>query len=201
MKRTLRECHGLYKAGFRSRNGIQIESTQEDRESHLHLFFDCPFSSLIWKAVKTKCGLVFPTGDLVAEVHWGSIHCKDNSVQAIVFKLCIAASVYYIWKERKRGWKTRSTALPVLSHWSVAFYFLVLISSIIRPEYSQSAKPKLQCHPILRSHPSVLHEFDLSLSSIEPEERGLFLNIWNIKGFWRLTGKPAELLRWEWNRN
>lgn len=69
-------------------------------ESHSHLFFDCPFSSLIWKAVKSKCDLVLPDCDLLAAVHWGSIHYKDNSMQSNVFKLCIAASVYYIWKER-----------------------------------------------------------------------------------------------------
>ncbi|KAI8572394.1 hypothetical protein RHMOL_Rhmol01G0195000 [Rhododendron molle] len=34
------------------------------------------------------------------EIHWGLTHCKDCSIQSRLFKLCLAASVYYIWKER-----------------------------------------------------------------------------------------------------
>ncbi|KAI8534468.1 hypothetical protein RHMOL_Rhmol10G0092200 [Rhododendron molle] len=45
-------------------------------ESHSHLFFDCSFPSLIWKAVKTKCGIGAPDSDLVVELHRGSNHCR-----------------------------------------------------------------------------------------------------------------------------
>ncbi|KAG5525159.1 hypothetical protein RHGRI_031740 [Rhododendron griersonianum] len=69
-------------------------------ESHSHLFFECSFTSIIWEVVKAKCGFVLPSRDLMDEIHWGLTHCKDCSIQSRLFKLCLAASVYYIWKER-----------------------------------------------------------------------------------------------------
>lgn len=43
-------------------------------ESHSHLFFDCSFTSLIWKNVKTKCGLGVPACGLETELHWGYLN-------------------------------------------------------------------------------------------------------------------------------
>ncbi|KAI8528312.1 hypothetical protein RHMOL_Rhmol12G0140600 [Rhododendron molle] len=69
-------------------------------ESHSHLFFDCPFSSSIWLRVRTCCGLQAHAWDLNSEVQWGSLHGKDSSMRVTLFKLCLAASVYYLWKVR-----------------------------------------------------------------------------------------------------
>ncbi|KAG5516987.1 hypothetical protein RHGRI_037659 [Rhododendron griersonianum] len=36
---------------------------------------------------------------LLAEVQWGSQHCS-KSVSTIIYQWCLAASVYFIWRER-----------------------------------------------------------------------------------------------------
>ncbi|KAI8570416.1 hypothetical protein RHMOL_Rhmol01G0032200 [Rhododendron molle] len=69
-------------------------------KSHSHLFFDCPFSPSIWLQVRTCCGLQAHVWDLNSEVQWGSLYGKESSMRVTLFKLCLAASVYYLWKER-----------------------------------------------------------------------------------------------------
>lgn len=67
-------------------------------ESHPHLHFSCQFSSLVWLGVGAKLGSYFHDWSFVSEVYWGSNLCKNMSVRASLFKLCLAASIYYIWK-------------------------------------------------------------------------------------------------------
>ncbi|KAI8569247.1 hypothetical protein RHMOL_Rhmol02G0263700 [Rhododendron molle] len=69
-------------------------------ESPSHMFFDCPFSSSIWLRVRTCCDLQAHAWDLNFEVQWGSSYGKESSMRVTLFKLCLAASVYYLWKER-----------------------------------------------------------------------------------------------------
>lgn len=71
-----------------------------DLESRSHLFLNCQFASLVWMSVISKCGLPPHSWDFGSEIDWGSNHCKDSSIRSSIFKLRLAASVYYIWKER-----------------------------------------------------------------------------------------------------
>lgn len=46
----------------------------------------------------------FLEGNVVAllmdVIHWGVQHCKSKSVKSSFLKLGLAASIYYVWKER-----------------------------------------------------------------------------------------------------
>ena len=70
------------------------------QDSHEHLFFECMFSSQVWSSVKTKAGL-----HLVSDV-WSSIvngilpFANKRSINSVVARLVLAASVYYVWQER-----------------------------------------------------------------------------------------------------
>ncbi|KAI8555340.1 hypothetical protein RHMOL_Rhmol05G0167400 [Rhododendron molle] len=69
-------------------------------ESHTHLFFSCHFSSRVWLGIRAKLGSFTHDWSLASEVSWGSHSCKNKFVWASLFKLCLAAAIYYIWRER-----------------------------------------------------------------------------------------------------
>ncbi|GJY52321.1 reverse transcriptase zinc-binding domain-containing protein [Tanacetum coccineum] len=68
--------------------------------SHLHLFFECRYSSEVWKNVMDKMGVgdrSYKWFEIVEEM---SRTFNGNSINSIIRRLCLAASVYLIWQER-----------------------------------------------------------------------------------------------------
>ncbi|GJX27994.1 RNA-directed DNA polymerase, eukaryota, reverse transcriptase zinc-binding domain protein, partial [Tanacetum coccineum] len=72
-------------------------------DSHEHLFFQCKPVAEVWKIVKGRARIK------TNAVKWADI-IKDmakttnqNSIWNIIGKLCLAATVYYVWQERN-GW-------------------------------------------------------------------------------------------------
>ncbi|KAG5535897.1 hypothetical protein RHGRI_023618 [Rhododendron griersonianum] len=68
-------------------------------ESHSHLFFEGQYATLVWTSIRSKCCRHGDSLSLLAEVQWGSQHCS-KSVSTIIYQWCLAASVYFIWRER-----------------------------------------------------------------------------------------------------
>ena len=69
-------------------------------DSHNHLFFECSYATQVWSVVRDKAR--FPVvscrwDDIVSEV---LLFSHKNSIKSVVTKLVLAASVYYIWRER-----------------------------------------------------------------------------------------------------
>ncbi|XP_071714268.1 uncharacterized protein [Rutidosis leptorrhynchoides] len=68
--------------------------------SHDHLFFECKFSTRVWKKVSNM--LIHP----INSIKWRDIlesfipDAHRNLARIVVSKLCFAASVYFIWQER-----------------------------------------------------------------------------------------------------
>ncbi|GJT14818.1 retrovirus-related pol polyprotein from transposon TNT 1-94 [Tanacetum coccineum] len=76
-------------------------NTQSD--SHAHLFFECPYSSKVWKLVRhlADMELVPPIlYDIVA--HLQSMANK-RTAKSIFGKLILAASSYFVWLERNKS--------------------------------------------------------------------------------------------------
>ena len=69
-------------------------------EDHSHLFFNCTFSSQIWRLFQLKCGISIPHLDWFSLIGWLSLTWKDGSLSNVLSKICMATSVYYIWSER-----------------------------------------------------------------------------------------------------
>nr|KAJ0225294.1 hypothetical protein LSAT_V11C100000100 [Lactuca sativa] len=64
-------------------------------DSHSHLFFECPYSSLIWKVVKDKVGIRSNSHtwkDLIEELQ---DFLKGKSIQVFIMKIAFAASVLF----------------------------------------------------------------------------------------------------------
>nr|GEX90928.1 hypothetical protein [Tanacetum cinerariifolium] len=70
------------------------------RDSHNHLFFECKFSARVWSYVRDLAELenVPPIlTDIVEILH---VTGKPKSARSIIGRLIVAATTYYIWKER-----------------------------------------------------------------------------------------------------
>ncbi|GJW38040.1 homeodomain-like protein [Tanacetum coccineum] len=69
-------------------------------DSHTHLFFECSFSSQVWRYVRHLANMdAIPSNaqDIVAHLHPIS---NKRTTKSIIGKLVLAASSYFIWIER-----------------------------------------------------------------------------------------------------
>lgn len=73
--------------------------SQKER-SLQHLFFDCSFSRQIWNTVLGKFLIQRGASQWDVELKWAFDHCKGKSSRSILFKLYLAAALYYTWLER-----------------------------------------------------------------------------------------------------
>ncbi|GJX28468.1 RNA-directed DNA polymerase, eukaryota, reverse transcriptase zinc-binding domain protein [Tanacetum coccineum] len=105
-----------------------------------HLFFKCGYSSSLWDMVKDRIKLK------CYEVDWPLIVNKyadmqnGNSINSIVRRLCLAASVYFIWQERNsRIFKDEKRKVEVLFRFSGGMVTRrIPISNIQTPQPSNS---------------------------------------------------------------
>ncbi|GJU04828.1 RNA-directed DNA polymerase, eukaryota, reverse transcriptase zinc-binding domain protein [Tanacetum coccineum] len=84
-----------------------------DEESHNHLFFQCEYSKAIWKKLQLMMGSNISSQCWKDTVEFMSNKPCFNNIWSIIRRLCLGASVYFIWQERnfrlfrdqKRDWK------------------------------------------------------------------------------------------------
>lgn len=73
------------------------------RETDEHLFFQCPFTSSIWKHVLSW---IHPTRrrtrTFLSECSWISHIYKGKGISSLIARLAFGAPLYYIWWERNQ---------------------------------------------------------------------------------------------------
>lgn len=72
----------------------------EAMDSHQHLFFDCKYAKQFWLKVCLKMGLSWEEMEWNDTINFFAEMDNGNTIKSIVRRLCLAASVYMIWKER-----------------------------------------------------------------------------------------------------
>lgn len=84
--------------------GMQIDPLcilcSQKAETVSHLFFDCVYSRQIWESILNKFQILRSGCGWENELNYAISLCKGNSFRALVFKLSLAAGVYFIWLER-----------------------------------------------------------------------------------------------------
>lgn len=73
---------------------------QRMNEDHDHLFFQCSYSAEVWSKLLNWQGINRGTMHWIAEVQWAIKHMKGKGSTALVYKMAMASSLYYIWLER-----------------------------------------------------------------------------------------------------
>lgn len=97
-------------------------------ESHNHLFFACSFALQVWTEVKSQCGYAQIFSSLSFELTWGGSRCKGASLKQSMYKLCLAASVYHIWRERNG--RILGTTVWTLLVWLIELWVMSLLASV-----------------------------------------------------------------------
>ncbi|XP_059285018.1 uncharacterized protein LOC132038358 [Lycium ferocissimum] len=69
-------------------------------ESLNHLFFTCPYSSIVWGKMLAWQGIIRTPADWSAEVVWAIGQAKGRSVKAILYRIVLACCLYFVWQER-----------------------------------------------------------------------------------------------------
>ncbi|GKD45989.1 homeodomain-like protein, partial [Tanacetum coccineum] len=70
------------------------------QDSHEHLFFECSFSSKVWKYVRNLAGMEIVPLVLDDIVQWFQPMANKRSFKNVVGKMIFAAASYFIWIER-----------------------------------------------------------------------------------------------------
>ncbi|GKB42989.1 hypothetical protein Tco_0887931 [Tanacetum coccineum] len=69
-------------------------------DSHSHLFFECVFSSHVWSKGRVLCRMDSIPPRLIDIITFITPISKGKTVVSILSRIVVAATSYYIWKER-----------------------------------------------------------------------------------------------------
>ena len=83
-------------------------------EDHNHLLFDYRVSSQIWSWVQNQYEIQIPRLDWPYLIDWLAQKWTDNSFHTVIWKLCLATTVYNIWQERNFRYHTNRSNSVIL---------------------------------------------------------------------------------------
>ncbi|GJR05399.1 integrase, catalytic region, zinc finger, CCHC-type containing protein [Tanacetum coccineum] len=73
---------------------------EQQQDSHEHLFFECPFSQVVWNHMKGLADVHSSASTIYDIISYVLPIAKRRSSTSVIAKLVIAASAYFIWQER-----------------------------------------------------------------------------------------------------
>ncbi|KAF7128948.1 hypothetical protein RHSIM_Rhsim10G0040700 [Rhododendron simsii] len=84
--------------------GVQVDEICPlcgcEQETHQHLFFECSYSASVWASVWSKSSSTRVPITLAALLEWFVQSVKGNSFKSKILKCSLAATVYFVWRER-----------------------------------------------------------------------------------------------------
>ncbi|KAF5191731.1 RNA-directed DNA polymerase (reverse transcriptase)-related family protein [Thalictrum thalictroides] len=101
--------------------GTPYSSTTKPQENHWHIWFDCRFSTMVWKEVLCWCGIQRDPMDAVSEWTWISTTMKGGTLSANLIRIAMCATVYELWHERNnrifaQKYCSRSQVIATIKH-------------------------------------------------------------------------------------
>lgn len=75
-------------------------------ESHNHLFFDCPYSSVVWRVISGKNHIHRCPLNWEDEKKWFLLHSKGKTIKKSILKLSLAATVWYLVRKEYENLST-----------------------------------------------------------------------------------------------
>lgn len=75
-------------------------SSDREKETHKHLFFECSYSAFLWSTVWSKSSSNRMPYTLGALLNWFVQSVKGDSFKSRIMKSSLPATVYFIWRER-----------------------------------------------------------------------------------------------------
>ena len=68
-------------------------------ESHSH-FFECSYSSMVQSSILSFTSQLWQPKPWVEFIDWAAINWKGKEMKNVIYKPCLASTVYYLWNER-----------------------------------------------------------------------------------------------------
>ncbi|XP_019241241.1 PREDICTED: uncharacterized protein LOC109221237 [Nicotiana attenuata] len=98
-------AHGkLYTKDRLSKWGIQIDQEcvlcRQASETIQHLFFECSYAAELWGNLLAWQGIRRPVYGWAEELAWVEKWLKRKTATTELYKMTLAACVYYVWQER-----------------------------------------------------------------------------------------------------
>ena len=106
-------------------------------ETHDHLFFECPATKQIWTRVLHKGNVMAPSLPWKEMVSWMTKWWNGNTFSTITKKLCIAITVYQIWKERNTRFHSNSICTTEAVYCAILEQVRVKLATFRRVEDNQ----------------------------------------------------------------
>ena len=106
-------------------------------ETHEHLYFECATTKDIWTRILHKGNFYAPTVPWQEMVSWMVTHWQGNSLSTTIKKLCLAITVYQIWKERNSRFHTNSVTSTEEIYFSILEQVRLKLSTLTRVEDNQ----------------------------------------------------------------
>ena len=73
---------------------------KSDIDSHDHLFFKCEYSKVVWEKMRKMADIQDNESSWEETVNKMSLYNNSKSIWEIIRKLCLGATIYFIWQER-----------------------------------------------------------------------------------------------------
>ncbi|XP_058219469.1 uncharacterized protein LOC131330020 [Rhododendron vialii] len=110
----------------------------QEKESHDHLFFNCPYSQKVWGAIQTKLHVSWSPRSWFDWISFPS-GVKGKTLKAVLTKLVFTVAVYHIWIERNvRKFQNLSCTWEAVVH-KICSMVRARLLSLHRTPQSQAA--------------------------------------------------------------
>ncbi|KAG5629293.1 hypothetical protein H5410_001010 [Solanum commersonii] len=70
-------------------------------ETHQHLFFACSVANVIWQRLLQWMSITRSSAGWTEEIEWAKLHANRKSIQDEVYRMTLAAALYYIWQDHR----------------------------------------------------------------------------------------------------
>ncbi|XP_019235449.1 PREDICTED: uncharacterized protein LOC109215792 [Nicotiana attenuata] len=134
----------LYTRDRLQRWGIQVDQEcilcKRASETIQHLFFECPYANALWSKLLVWQGIKRSVYGWDEELRWVEKWTKRKNTAAELYKMALAATVYYVWQERNvrifqakaRGWEIISKPIIQEIHCRSNKYIEKILHSLDR---------------------------------------------------------------------
>ncbi|XP_022024249.1 uncharacterized protein LOC110924561 [Helianthus annuus] len=69
-------------------------------DTHNHLFFECEYSKAVWYSIRNKGDMGSVSEKWEDVVNWLVPRSASRSIASVISRILVAASAYFIWRER-----------------------------------------------------------------------------------------------------
>ncbi|XP_070003520.1 uncharacterized protein [Nicotiana sylvestris] len=97
--------HGkLYTRDRLQRWRVQVDQDcvlcKQANETIQHLFFECSYANALWSKLLVWKGIKRSVHGWDEELRWAEVRTKRKNAAAELYKMVLAATVYYVWQGR-----------------------------------------------------------------------------------------------------